>query len=161
MHGRPESPDMFETIVVATDGSRSVGRAVSVALDLAERFDAAVHALYVVDVDEVDSSPDRLRGEMEEALVERGEEALDDGDEHVAGQDGPGDVVDGREQVLDAVLGEREDVPQPGDERLPVLEEVIQEKERQSDADGDVGQGADQRDDVAEGADSDVIDSSL
>ena len=78
MHGRPESPDMFETIVVATDGSRSVGRAVSVALDLAERFDAAVHALYVVDVDEVDSSPDRLRGEMEEALVERGEEALDE-----------------------------------------------------------------------------------
>jgi len=69
---------MFETIVVATDGSRSVGRAVSVALDLAERFDAAVHALYVVDVDEVDSSPDRLRGEMEEALVERGEEALDE-----------------------------------------------------------------------------------
>jgi len=69
---------MFETIVVATDGSESVRRAVRVALDLAERFDAAVHALYVVDVDEVESSPDRLRDEMEEALVERGDEALAD-----------------------------------------------------------------------------------
>ncbi|MFC6755085.1 universal stress protein, partial [Halorubrum tibetense] len=52
---------MFDTIVIATDGSDSVGRAVDVAVDLAARFDAAVHALYVVDRGEVESSPDAVR----------------------------------------------------------------------------------------------------
>ena len=67
---------MFETTVIATDGSESVGRAITVALDLAARFDATVHALYVVDTDEVDSSPDSIRDDMREALHESGEEAL-------------------------------------------------------------------------------------
>ncbi|MDS0293875.1 universal stress protein [Halogeometricum luteum] len=67
---------MFDTIVIATDGSESVRRAVGVALDLADRFDASVHALYVVDAGEVESSPERLREEMREALTERGERAL-------------------------------------------------------------------------------------
>jgi nucleotide-binding universal stress UspA family protein len=67
---------MFETIVIATDGSESVGRCVSVALDLAERFDATVHALYVVDAGDVESSPERVREDMRDALHERGEEAL-------------------------------------------------------------------------------------
>lgn len=40
---------MIDTVVIATDGSESVERAVTVALDLARRFDAEVHALYVVD----------------------------------------------------------------------------------------------------------------
>ncbi|MFD1599113.1 universal stress protein [Halobellus rarus] len=69
---------MFETIVVATDGSESVRRAVDVALDLADRFDAEVHCLYVVDEGDVASSPERLRDEMEDALVERGQEAIDE-----------------------------------------------------------------------------------
>ena len=67
---------MFETIVVATDGSGSARRAVDVALDLAARFDAAVHCLYVVDEDEVSSSPERLQAEMRAALEERGREAV-------------------------------------------------------------------------------------
>ena len=67
---------MFETIVVATDGSESVRRAVDVTLDLADRFDAAVRCLYVVDESDVASSPERLREEMADALVERGEEAV-------------------------------------------------------------------------------------
>jgi nucleotide-binding universal stress UspA family protein len=67
---------MFEEIVIATDGSESVNRCIAVALDLAARFDAAVHALYVVDAGEVESSPDRVREEMREALHERGEAAL-------------------------------------------------------------------------------------
>ena len=69
---------MFETIVIATDGSESVRRAVDVALDLADRFDAEVHCLYVVDEGDVASSPERLRDEMQDALVERGEEAIDE-----------------------------------------------------------------------------------
>lgn len=68
---------MFETIVIATDGSASVRRAVRVALDLADRFDAAVYALYVVDEDEVEASPARLREEMRDALAESASEALD------------------------------------------------------------------------------------
>ena len=67
---------MFETIVVATDGSGSARRAVDVALDLAERFEATVHCLYVVDEEEVSSSPERLQEEMRTALLERGQEAV-------------------------------------------------------------------------------------
>ena len=71
-----EALGMFEIIVVATDGSGSARRAVDVALDLADRFDAAVHCLYVVDETEVASSPERLREEMRTALLERGQEAV-------------------------------------------------------------------------------------
>ena len=67
---------MFDTIVIATDGSESVERAVRVALDLADRFDSEVHALYVVDAGEIESSPERLRDEMRDALSERADEAL-------------------------------------------------------------------------------------
>ncbi|WP_193788407.1 universal stress protein [Haloferax mucosum] len=69
---------MFDTIVIATDGSASVRRAVRVAVDLADRFDASVHALYVVDAGDVETAPERLRDEMRDALRERGEEALAD-----------------------------------------------------------------------------------
>jgi nucleotide-binding universal stress UspA family protein len=67
---------MFETVVVATDGSESVQRAIRVALDLAERFDATVHALSVVDASEVESSPDRVRAELREALASDAEDAI-------------------------------------------------------------------------------------
>ena len=67
---------MFDTIVVATDGSDSVGRAVDVAIDVAARFDAAVHALYVLDTDEVESSPDEVRDDLRDALDDHGERAL-------------------------------------------------------------------------------------
>lgn len=73
---------MIDTVVIATDGSESVTRAVRVALDLARRFDAAVHALYVVDTGEVDSSPETLRDELRTALESQGEEALDAVREH-------------------------------------------------------------------------------
>jgi nucleotide-binding universal stress UspA family protein len=77
---------MFDTVVVATDGSASAERSVRVAMDLAARFGAAVHALYVVDAGEVAESPPDLREEMEEALRAAGEDALafvDDRDEAV------------------------------------------------------------------------------
>lgn len=71
---------MFETVVIATDGSRSVQRAVDVALDLAGRFDAEVHALYVVDAGDVESSPEEIRDELRDALDDRGREALSEVD---------------------------------------------------------------------------------
>ncbi|WP_134668688.1 universal stress protein [Halorussus marinus] len=67
---------MIDTVVIATDGSESVRRAVEVALDFAERFDAAVHALYVVDEGEVGSSPEELRDELRTALESQSEAAL-------------------------------------------------------------------------------------
>ncbi|WP_122088349.1 universal stress protein [Halalkalicoccus subterraneus] len=68
---------MFDTVVIATDGSESVDRAVSVALDFAARFDATVHALYVVDSTEVDSSPGELQEDLHDALERQGERALE------------------------------------------------------------------------------------
>lgn len=67
---------MFETVLIATDGSTSARRAVEVALDLAERFDATVHALYVVDSGEVTASPDEVRDDFERALATAGGRAL-------------------------------------------------------------------------------------
>ncbi|MFC7097082.1 universal stress protein [Halobaculum marinum] len=85
----------FDTIVVATDGSESVSRAVDAALDLAERFDAAVHALYVVDSGEVDSSPEAVREQMRNALQERGGAAIVDVQKR-AGRDVTAVVREGR-----------------------------------------------------------------
>ena len=68
---------MFDTIVVATDGSDSVQRAGSVAVDVAARFDAEVHAVYVVDAGEVESSPDTVRDDLRDALDDEGRDALD------------------------------------------------------------------------------------
>lgn len=68
---------MFDRIVIATDGSDSVQRAVDVGIDLAARFDASVHALYVVDVGEVESSPDEVRTDLRNALDSQGEVAID------------------------------------------------------------------------------------
>jgi nucleotide-binding universal stress UspA family protein len=67
---------MIETVVIATDGSESVGRAVDVALDVADRFGAAVHALYVLEESEVETAPEAVRDEMHAALEERGEKAV-------------------------------------------------------------------------------------
>lgn len=67
---------MFDTVVIATDGSESVKRAVDVALDLADRFDAEIHALSVVDASEVDASPEQLRDELRTALETTADAAL-------------------------------------------------------------------------------------
>ncbi|WP_338740837.1 universal stress protein [Haloplanus salilacus] len=69
---------MFDTIVVATDGSKSVRRAVSVALDLADRFDATVHALYVIDEGDIEASPERVRDEMRDAFDDSAHDALEE-----------------------------------------------------------------------------------
>ena len=67
---------MFETAVIATDGSESAHRGIRTALDIAERFDATVHALYVVDTTEIESSPEAVRAELDEAIREFGDDAL-------------------------------------------------------------------------------------
>jgi len=67
---------MFETILIATDGSDSVSRAVRVALDFADRFDASVHVLTVIDADEIDSSPESVREQLRAALTAQADDAL-------------------------------------------------------------------------------------
>jgi nucleotide-binding universal stress UspA family protein len=71
-----EIGSMFETVVIATDGSQSAGRAVTVALDLAHRFDAGVHALYVVEEGDIAAAPDDVRDRLRESLEDSGEAAL-------------------------------------------------------------------------------------
>ena len=41
---------MYDTILVPTDGSPQADAAIEQALDLAERYDATIHSLYVVDI---------------------------------------------------------------------------------------------------------------
>jgi len=67
---------MFERVVVATDGSDSAKRGIHTALDLADRFDAIVHALYVVDTAEVEERPADSREEFRESRRAEGEDAL-------------------------------------------------------------------------------------
>jgi len=67
---------MFDTVVIATDGSATAERAVAAALDLAARFDATAHALYVVDSGEVAGSPEAVREDFERALATTGGKAL-------------------------------------------------------------------------------------
>jgi nucleotide-binding universal stress UspA family protein len=76
MPAAPESSGMFDRVVIATDGSGSVERAVDVALDLAGRFDAEVHALTVVDEGAVASLPETPGGAVREALSDQADEAL-------------------------------------------------------------------------------------
>jgi len=45
---------MYDTILVPTDGSKVAEKAVEHAIDLAQKYDAKLHALYVVDTDAVD-----------------------------------------------------------------------------------------------------------
>lgn len=68
---------MYESILIATDGSESADRAVDYTLDLAEQYGATVHALYVVDTarygEPALSSAELVLDELEE----RGYEILD------------------------------------------------------------------------------------
>lgn len=74
---------MYERILIPTDGSAVAENAVDHALDIAERYGAEVHTLYVLDIDSMSLSlgpeqVDRIQqgqyGEMEE-VRERAEKA--------------------------------------------------------------------------------------
>ncbi|MFA9426033.1 universal stress protein [Natronorubrum sp. A-ect3] len=45
---------MYDTILIPTDGSDVAENAIDHAIDLAEQYDATLHALYVVDTDAID-----------------------------------------------------------------------------------------------------------
>lgn len=68
---------MIQSVVIATDGSASVDRAITVATDLAARFEATVHAVYVLDAGEIASAPDAVRSDLHHSLERQGQRALD------------------------------------------------------------------------------------
>lgn len=71
-----DASGMIDTLVLATDGSASVRRAVAVGTDLADRFDATVHALYVIDEDEIAAAPEEIRDQLRVALEKKAEDAF-------------------------------------------------------------------------------------
>ncbi|WP_048075245.1 universal stress protein [Haloquadratum walsbyi] len=71
---------MFETILIATDGSESVRRAVDTGLDMASRFDATVHCLYVIDESDVNTDTQKPGSDHDHdhpAMYEHGQEAVE------------------------------------------------------------------------------------
>lgn len=64
---------MYDTILVPTDGSAAAETATETALDLAQRFDASLHAINVVELNEF---PIDVESEAAEASTQRGEETL-------------------------------------------------------------------------------------
>lgn len=60
---------MYETILVATDGSERARRAAEYAVDLAARYDATVHAIFVVDTHLADE-PALSTAELSTDLIE-------------------------------------------------------------------------------------------
>jgi nucleotide-binding universal stress UspA family protein len=72
---------MYDHVLLPTDGSAGVDRAIDHAIDAADRYDATLHVLYVVDSDVVnaysgDEFVDGAEG-AEETLEETGREAVD------------------------------------------------------------------------------------
>ncbi|WP_144796460.1 universal stress protein [Halorubrum depositum] len=107
---------MYDRILLPTDGSEGVDRAIDHAVDAADRYGATLHVLYVVDSDVInaysgDEFVDGAEG-AEETLEERGREALDAVAAHAAdaGVDVVTDLVYGvpHEEILRYV--DREDI---------------------------------------------------
>ncbi|WP_152040858.1 universal stress protein [Salinigranum salinum] len=113
---------MYETILVPTDGSAGSELAVDHALDLARRYDATLHLVYVVDTDVVNhyAGIDAIEG-VEGALEAQGAEALDAAAERA--EDGgivaERHVVEGspHEAIIDAVAMVGADLVVMGTER--------------------------------------------
>jgi nucleotide-binding universal stress UspA family protein len=64
---------MYETILVPTDGSEGANAAAQHAVDIASRYDATLHALYVVDVRMSPISTEMDRDEVIQLIDQSGE----------------------------------------------------------------------------------------
>jgi len=89
---------MYDAILVPTDGSEGVDRTLEHAVEMARRYDATLHALYVVDR-RFELAADEDREDLIEQLIQRGEEAVTA-------------VAEAAEDAgVDAVTGVREGIP--------------------------------------------------
>lgn len=75
---------MYEQILIPTDGSDGVLEALDHGIDLAERYGADVHVLYVVDQRQFLGAPDDVQTELRENLHAEGEAAVDAVEERLA-----------------------------------------------------------------------------
>jgi nucleotide-binding universal stress UspA family protein len=113
---------MYQTILVPTDGSAGSELAVEHALDLARRYDASVHFVYVVDTDVVNhyAGIDAIEG-VEGALEAQGSDALDAAADRADGEGliAERHVVEGapHEAILDAITMVGADLVVMGTER--------------------------------------------
>ncbi|AEH39367.1 universal stress protein [Halopiger xanaduensis] len=84
---------MYDRILLPTDMSPGVDRAIEHAIDAAQRYNAELHVLYVVDADAYSSYPgDEYVHEfegLEHALEEAGRDAIEDIVERAAAADVP------------------------------------------------------------------------
>ncbi|MDS0282710.1 universal stress protein [Haloarcula onubensis] len=80
---------MFEQILVPTDGSEAAGRAVDLALDIAETYDSGLHTVYVVDIGSLAADEDSDGWLIERALEADGERAITEVRERAVGADIP------------------------------------------------------------------------
>jgi len=70
---------MYDDVLVPTDGSEAAATALDHALGVAERFDATVHGLYVVETDAIaHEAPTLSLDDLRETLRAEGETVLDD-----------------------------------------------------------------------------------
>lgn len=69
---------MYDDILIPTDGSEGVQRAIDHGIDLASQTDATVHAMYVVDTGDAVAIPEGQWLTIEETLEETEEEAVAD-----------------------------------------------------------------------------------
>jgi nucleotide-binding universal stress UspA family protein len=67
---------MYDVILVPTDGSDPSERATERAVDLASRYDAAIHALYVIEAEAL--APDLNTAALYDELESMGQRAIDD-----------------------------------------------------------------------------------
>lgn len=96
---------MHDSILLATDGSEEAERAVSYGLDLADAFDAEVHALYVVETEATYVLTVGLSDEDMEEYKQYGEDTVTDVIDRASerGLDGTGVVRTGNvtEEIID------------------------------------------------------------
>lgn len=96
---------MHETILIATDGSENAERAVNYGIDLAEAYDATVHALYVIETEATYILTVSLSDNQMDEYKEYGEETVTDVVERAAERnlEGTGVVRSGRvaEEIVD------------------------------------------------------------
>ncbi|MES3161059.1 MAG: universal stress protein [Halorubrum sp.] len=138
---------MYDRILFPTDGSKGVDRATDHAIDAADRYDATLHVIYVVDTDIINAYPgdEFVHGAegAEETLEETGEEALEAVDEQAtaAGVDAVTRMIYGvpDEEILRYIDTEDIDLTvmgsktRPGDYRR-MLGSVTERVSRQSTA---------------------------
>jgi len=67
---------MYDRVLIPTDGSDALSDALDHGLDLAQRHDAEVHAVYVVDRRQYIGAPEDVRADVEETLRHEGETAI-------------------------------------------------------------------------------------